>query len=61
VGKEVTNNFLQGYNGTIFAYGSTGSGKTYTMFGNDDGLVPSVVEEIFAKLEGNSKISCSMI
>lgn len=42
-GKEVTHRFIEGYNGTIFAYGSTGSGKTYTMFGNDDGLVPSVV------------------
>jgi hypothetical protein len=48
--KEVTNKFIEGYNGTIFAYGSTGSGKTYTMFGNDDGLVPSVVSEIFSKL-----------
>jgi type II secretory ATPase GspE/PulE/Tfp pilus assembly ATPase PilB-like protein len=44
VGKEVTSNFLEGYNGTIFAYGNTGSGKTYTMFGNDDGVVPSVVD-----------------
>lgn len=24
---------LQGYNGTIFAYGQTGTGKTYTMLG----------------------------
>jgi type II secretory ATPase GspE/PulE/Tfp pilus assembly ATPase PilB-like protein len=43
VGKEITDQFMEGYNGTIFAYGSTGSGKTYTMFGSDDGLVPSVV------------------
>ena len=26
---------LQGYNLTCFAYGMTGSGKTFTMFGND--------------------------
>lgn len=25
---------LEGYNGTIFAYGQTGAGKTYTMSGN---------------------------
>jgi type II secretory ATPase GspE/PulE/Tfp pilus assembly ATPase PilB-like protein len=25
---------LNGYNGTVFAYGPTGSGKTYTMFGD---------------------------
>jgi hypothetical protein len=24
---------LEGYNGTIFAYGQSGSGKTFTMFG----------------------------
>ena len=24
---------LNGVNGTIFAYGETGAGKTYTMFG----------------------------
>jgi type IV secretory pathway ATPase VirB11/archaellum biosynthesis ATPase len=42
-GREAASTFLEGYNATIFAYGSTGSGKTYTMFGNDDGLVPSVV------------------
>ena len=34
---------MEGYNGTVFAYGSTGSGKTFTMFGSNDGLVPSVV------------------
>jgi hypothetical protein len=28
---------LQGYNGTIFAYGQTGAGKTFTMFGPDLG------------------------
>ena len=26
---------LNGYNGTIFTYGQSGSGKTYTMFGDD--------------------------
>jgi len=27
-------NIINGYNATVFAYGMTGSGKTYTMFGN---------------------------
>ena len=30
----MVNDVLQGYNGTIFAYGATGSGKTHTMFGD---------------------------
>ena len=29
-------NCLEGYNGTIFAYGWTGSGKTYTMLGPEE-------------------------
>jgi hypothetical protein len=31
------------------------------MFGNDDGLVPSVVREIFRRVEVGAKLSCSMI
>jgi len=27
---------LEGYNGTIFAYGQTGAGKTYTIQGSDE-------------------------
>ena len=29
------NDVLKGYNGTIFTYGQSGSGKTYTMIGED--------------------------
>ena len=29
-------NVLEGYNGTIFAYGQTGTGKTHTMTGKED-------------------------
>ena len=31
--KEICDSVLQGYNGTIFVYGQTGAGKTYTLFG----------------------------
>jgi len=27
---------IQGYNGCVFAYGTTGSGKTHTMTGTTD-------------------------
>jgi kinesin family protein 5 len=37
--KEVVeptiDDILNGYNGTVFTYGQSGSGKTYTMFGDD--------------------------
>jgi kinesin family protein 3/17 len=29
----IIESLLKGYNGTIFAYGQTGTGKTYTMEG----------------------------
>ena len=33
VGRETVKEVLIGYNGTILAYGPTGSGKTHSMFG----------------------------
>lgn len=33
MGADVVDAVLSGYSGTLLAYGMTGSGKTYTMFG----------------------------
>ena len=40
---------LQGYNGTLFAYGQTASGKSHTMMGDDNepGLMLLAADEIF--------------
>jgi hypothetical protein len=43
---------LKGYNGTIFAYGQTGCGKTHTMQGYPDppelrGIIPNSFDHIF--------------
>ena len=43
---------LNGYNGTIFAYGQTSSGKTHTMEGviqdpNLQGIMPRIINDIF--------------
>ena len=40
--------YLDGYNGTIFAYGQSGSGKTFTMLGPDEvvELIKDGVEEV---------------
>uniref|UniRef100_G3TJU7 Centromere-associated protein E n=1 Tax=Loxodonta africana TaxID=9785 RepID=G3TJU7_LOXAF len=44
---------IQGYNGTIFAYGQTASGKTYTMMGSQDylGVIPRAIHDIFKKIK----------
>ena len=34
VAEKVMEGALDGYNGTIFAYGQTGAGKTFTMMGD---------------------------
>ncbi|CAK9832950.1 Kinesin-like protein KIF3B [Anthophora retusa] len=50
--RPLVSSVLDGFNGTIFAYGQTGTGKTYTMEGlkNDHdrrGVIPRSFEHIF--------------
>jgi kinesin family protein 5 len=54
--KPTVDDILNGYNGTVFAYGQTGAGKSYTMMGTDidndegRGVIPRIVEQIFASI-----------
>ncbi|XP_018418756.1 PREDICTED: kinesin-1 heavy chain [Nanorana parkeri] len=50
--KAIVKDVLEGYNGTIFAYGQTSSGKTHTMEGklhdtDGMGIIPRIVQDIF--------------
>lgn len=47
--KDLVKKVVGGFNGTVFAYGQTSSGKTHTMRGtaSDPGIVPLAVEDIF--------------
>uniref|UniRef100_A0A673WVF7 Kinesin-like protein n=1 Tax=Salmo trutta TaxID=8032 RepID=A0A673WVF7_SALTR len=50
--KQIVKDVLGGYNGTIFAYGQTSSGKTHTMEGklHDSqlmGIIPRIARDIF--------------
>ena len=56
--KPAVNSILEGYNSTIFAYGQTGTGKTFTMEGftynsSDEtrGIIPRCIENIFDFIE----------
>ncbi|CAD7958906.1 unnamed protein product [Amoebophrya sp. A25] len=53
--KEIVHHCLEGVNGTVFAYGQTASGKTFTMHGNqrDQGIIPYAVLELFASMESH--------
>ncbi|XP_065257169.1 kinesin-like protein KIF3C [Emys orbicularis] len=53
--RPLIDSVLQGFNGTIFAYGQTGTGKTYTMQGawtdsEKRGIVPNSFEHIFTHI-----------
>lgn len=55
--KPIVADVLSGYNGTIFAYGQTSSGKTHTMegvLGNDtmQGIIPRIIQDIFNYIYG---------
>lgn len=47
--QHMVHQAIKGYNGTIFAYGQTSSGKTYTMMGDEEnpGVIVLTVKEIF--------------
>uniref|UniRef100_A0A8C4ZXC9 Kinesin-like protein n=1 Tax=Gadus morhua TaxID=8049 RepID=A0A8C4ZXC9_GADMO len=50
--KQIVKDVLEGYNGTIFAYGQTSSGKTHTMEGKLHnpqlmGIIPRISNDIF--------------
>uniref|UniRef100_A0A8C9XJJ5 Kinesin-like protein n=1 Tax=Sander lucioperca TaxID=283035 RepID=A0A8C9XJJ5_SANLU len=50
--RQIVKDVLGGYNGTIFAYGQTSSGKTHTMEGNLHdprlmGIIPRISRDIF--------------
>ncbi|KAI8971802.1 kinesin motor domain-containing protein [Mycotypha africana] len=47
--NHLINQAMEGYNVTVFAYGQTASGKTFTMMGNDaePGVIPRSVDNVF--------------
>ncbi|KAK9291270.1 hypothetical protein L1049_009458 [Liquidambar formosana] len=47
--KEIVAAAVRGFNGTVFAYGQTNSGKTHTMRGSttEPGVIPLAVRDLF--------------
>ena len=55
--KSIISSATQGFNGTVFAYGPTGSGKTFTMSGSSSnfnyrGIIPRSITRLFQELGG---------
>lgn len=55
--KPIIDSVLEGFNGTIFAYGQTSSGKTHTMTGSSienvelQGIIPRMVRTVFNRID----------
>lgn len=60
--RPIIDSVLDGFNGTVFAYGQTSSGKTHTMSGPDitdvdmQGIIPRMVRTLFSHID-NSPMS----
>lgn len=59
VSRKLVLDFINGYNGTIIAYGQTSSGKTHTMFGDMEsdmiqkhGVIPRICSEVLTAING---------
>lgn len=64
VAKNLLDEMLQGYNCTVFAYGQTGTGKTYTMSGDissiiseNAGIIPRTLNDLFKTLSTKQEYS----
>eukprot|EP00928_Gymnodinium_smaydae_P070396 TRINITY_DN54241_c0_g1_i1.p1 TRINITY_DN54241_c0_g1~~TRINITY_DN54241_c0_g1_i1.p1 ORF type:complete len:1135 (+),score=302.56 TRINITY_DN54241_c0_g1_i1:112-3516(+) len=53
--KDLVQSAMDGYNVTMFAYGQTGAGKTFTMYGSKDqqGTAPRTIRELFRIIDSN--------
>lgn len=53
--KDIVTKALDGYNGTILAYGQTGAGKTFTMTGSTEqfqhrGIIPRAIQQVYREI-----------
>ncbi|XP_033118970.1 kinesin-like protein KIF19 [Anneissia japonica] len=61
--KPLIDDVTEGLNATVFAYGATGAGKTYTMLGMDDepGIMVRTLNDLFKAIETKSEDSVYMV
>uniref|UniRef100_A0A061QII0 Kinesin-like protein kif3b n=1 Tax=Tetraselmis sp. GSL018 TaxID=582737 RepID=A0A061QII0_9CHLO len=54
--KPIVDSVISGYNGTMFAYGQTGTGKSFTMDGGPgelQGIIPNAFKHIFSHIDAS--------
>jgi kinesin family protein 18/19 len=52
--QHLVHSVIEGYNACVFAYGTTGSGKTYTMTGTPEspGIMVLILQDLFKAVQG---------
>ncbi|XP_042643301.1 kinesin-like protein KIF18B [Tyto alba] len=60
---EMLDSVLNGYNCSVFAYGATGAGKTYTMLGSEKspGIMYLTMVELYKRIEARKEKSCEVL
>ncbi|KAL4110804.1 hypothetical protein PRIC1_002491 [Phytophthora ramorum] len=68
IGVKVLEHAWNGFNVSLFAYGQTGAGKSFSMvgYGSDKGIIPKASEVIFQRIDENAtgvtfKVEASMM
>ncbi|BFZ57846.1 Kinesin-like protein kip2 [Savitreella phatthalungensis] len=54
--RKLVRGVVDGFHGTVFAYGMTGTGKTYSMLGtaHDQGIIPLALQDVFAAIAADT-------
>lgn len=63
--RDIVSKAMDGYNGTILAYGQTGAGKTFTMTGSTEdfqhrGIIPRAIQQVFREINERSEWAVSV-
>lgn len=63
--RDVVESVLQGYNGTVLAYGQTGAGKTYSITGplnsyESRGITPRAIAHLFRAIEARPDMAYNL-
>lgn len=62
--QPIVEDVLNGYNGTIMAYGQTGAGKTYTLSSiapDAIGMMPRAASAIFSEIAGDQNNAYTVV
>ncbi|KAJ3144872.1 Kinesin-like protein kif9 [Irineochytrium annulatum] len=63
--RNIVRSTVDGYNGTVMAYGQTGAGKTFTMTGATEnykhrGLIPRAISHVFREVAERPQMACTV-